>query len=395
MVKCEVCGKEFEQITYTHLQTHGMTVKDYKQKFPGAELRNDCVTAKISGENNPMKRPKVRKKATQSLKEYYKTHDSPRKGAEMSEENKRKLSERMKGENNPAKQPEVGKKIAESMKGENNPNYGKEPWNKGLTKEDDLRVAKISETEKKFYKDHDPWNKGLTKEEDPRVARQGAKGDNHPAKRDKLRERISKSLKEYYRNHKHPWSGRHHTEEAKRKNSKSTKEYWKNHKHPNKGRKFPEEYCKERSKIAEKLWQDPEYRKEVTKKLVMAARKRPTGPEREIINVCDRNDFPFRYVGDGKIIINGHNPDFIHKNNRKLIIEVFGDYWHSEERTGNTREKEEKERKEIFSEKGYRTLILWQNEINNSIQEEIANRIRQFLELEPKQKYKDLDEVFG
>lgn len=35
----------------------------------------------------------------------------------------------------------------------------------------------------------------------------------------------------------------------------------------------------------------------------------------------------FTFVGDGKVIIGGKNPDFINEKNKKLI-EVYGDYWH-------------------------------------------------------------------
>lgn len=33
-MKCEVCGKELQQITASHLKKHGMTVSGYKNKFP-------------------------------------------------------------------------------------------------------------------------------------------------------------------------------------------------------------------------------------------------------------------------------------------------------------------------------------------------------------------------
>ena len=50
-----------------------------------------------------------------------------------------------------------------NMRGKHH-NQGKIPWNKGLTKKDDIRVAKQGN-----YESHFAWNKGLTKETDVRV----------------------------------------------------------------------------------------------------------------------------------------------------------------------------------------------------------------------------------
>lgn len=37
-VTCMVCQKEFKHVVYGHLRTHGMTVAEYKKKFPLAKL---------------------------------------------------------------------------------------------------------------------------------------------------------------------------------------------------------------------------------------------------------------------------------------------------------------------------------------------------------------------
>lgn len=62
------------------------------------------------------------------------------------------------------------RKFGDSQRGENNPRFKREPWNKGLTKEDP-RVLHYSEKCKETKKQNPKpaWNKGLTKE-DPRVA---------------------------------------------------------------------------------------------------------------------------------------------------------------------------------------------------------------------------------
>ena len=37
-VKCEVCGKEMQFVSFFHLRTHGLTIQEYKEKYPNAVL---------------------------------------------------------------------------------------------------------------------------------------------------------------------------------------------------------------------------------------------------------------------------------------------------------------------------------------------------------------------
>jgi len=40
-VKCQICNKEFKQITYAHLKHHNITIKEYKDLFPNSKLVSD------------------------------------------------------------------------------------------------------------------------------------------------------------------------------------------------------------------------------------------------------------------------------------------------------------------------------------------------------------------
>lgn len=121
-----------------------------KRKYKNGEIINPLKGKKrpeMCGQNNPAKRLEVRKKISKA-----------KKGKKMSEKHKNKLSEvklgkpNLKlrgrkrpdicGENNPAKRPEVRKKISENnpmkrpeirkkMSGKNHPNYGTEGYWKG------------------------------------------------------------------------------------------------------------------------------------------------------------------------------------------------------------------------------------------------------------------------
>ena len=76
------------------------------------------------------------------------------------------------GDKNPSKRPEVRKKISDAKK-------GCKCWLTGLTKETDKRVQQLAENVSKTRNLLIqqgllvPWNKGLTKKDDPRIAKQG------------------------------------------------------------------------------------------------------------------------------------------------------------------------------------------------------------------------------
>jgi hypothetical protein len=58
IIKCEICGEEFDQITATHLKTHDITMCEYREQFPDALLVSEDLRKKLSdarsGENHPL-----------------------------------------------------------------------------------------------------------------------------------------------------------------------------------------------------------------------------------------------------------------------------------------------------------------------------------------------------
>lgn len=91
-----------------------------------------------------------------------------------------------------------------------------------------------------------------------------------------------------------------------------------------------------------------------------------TKPEKRLRNYLN-GLFPheYKFVGNGLIFIDYKCPDFININGQKKIIEMFGDYWHSERVTGTSVKRHEQERIKHFAEYGYKTLIVWQKELKN------------------------------
>ena len=89
-----------------------------------------------------------------------------------------------------------------------------------------------------------------------------------------------------------------------------------------------------------------------------------------LLNRVLQSNFPkqFEYVGNGKLVIGTKCPDFANFKN-KLIIELFGDYWHRGQ-TGDKRIK-------YFAKYKYKTLIIWEHELKN--REQVIEKIRRFI----------------
>lgn len=103
---------------------------------------------------------------------------------------------------------------------------------------------------------------------------------------------------------------------------------------------------------------------------------KPTKPESILVNIITRNELPFKYVGDGEMILGGLNPDFISIEGEKIIIEVFGDYWHSPLFNINIRKDGiESYRKKIFRKYGYKLIIIWESELKHLNETQILKKI--------------------
>lgn len=83
-----------------------------------------------------------------------------------------------------------------------------------------------------------------------------------------------------------------------------------------------------------------------------------------LLNSILKNYFPgmFRLnVKNGKRI-GGKVPDFIDEV-EKVVVEMFGVYWHGEQRIGRSRRVEEALRHSHFRSYGYRCAVIWQDEL--------------------------------
>lgn len=215
---------------------------------------------------------------------------------------------------------------------------------KHLSEETKLKISlgnmgkKLSEETKKklseVLKGRIPWNKG-----------KGGKYHIHSEEyKQNMSKRVSGKGNPMYGTHRRgekcPTYGMHHSEETKEKVGRASRERMRN----------------------------PKY----VEKLLKNLRLRPTKPEKKLIGIIQENNFPFKYVGDGSKVILRFNPDFICEE-RKLILECNGDYWHSIPKAI----KKDEIKLKTYSELGYKTLIVWQNELEQPKQ--VVDKITNFL----------------
>lgn len=97
--------------------------------------------------------------------------------------------------------------------------------------------------------------------------------------------------------------------------------------------------------------------------------KKPNHKEEKLIRLFERYSLPFKYVGDGELLIACKCPDFINTENGKQLIELFGNYWH--------KQAEVEERERTFAQYGFQTLIIWENELEN--EDHVLERVKSFM----------------
>jgi G:T-mismatch repair DNA endonuclease (very short patch repair protein) len=91
---------------------------------------------------------------------------------------------------------------------------------------------------------------------------------------------------------------------------------------------------------------------------LLLVKQKKNKPEKRLENILIKLKMDFKYVGDGKLMVEKFNPDFVNVKQKK-IIEVFGDYWHNRP----IQKKKDWFRFKIFKRNGYKTLVVWEYEL--------------------------------
>ena len=238
---------------------------------------------------------------------------------------------------------EVKRKLSEKMRGENSVYFGKHITEETRCKLRLLNLGKklSAETKRKISL----GNIGRVCSEETRkkigLANSIALKGKHYSKRTKEHcLNLSKSL-----------MGRKLSEESKRKVSETKKSQ---HLH------WSEDHKKKLSVISKKLWNNLDYARRCTN----IKENSPNQAEIKLQGLLN-SLFPneYKFVGDNKIRIDSFCPDFVNCNGQKKIIELFGERWHSTPESI----KADKRRIETYSKYGYKTLIVWSQELYKNI----------------------------
>lgn len=157
----------------------------------------------------------------------------------------------------------------------------------------------------------------------------------------------------------------HHTTEAIQKISVTGK-----------GRHQPLTAKRKLSALMKLNWQNPDF----VGNRVRAMNVKPTQPEVKLIDICAKYLPDFKYNGDYRlgVTLSGLIPDFINCNGEKEVLEVFGDYIHSPEKTKGRWNRTELGRIMAYNSLGYKCLVLWEHELNQLSEREIVTKIHSF-----------------
>ena len=117
------------------------------------------------------------------------------------------------------------------------------------------------------------------------------------------------------------------------------------------------------------------HKDEIIKKAYKSRKISPNEKEKYLLKILNDVDINWMFVGDGSFIVGHKMPDYLY-NGKNLLIEYFGDYWHSSKITGIPKQEHETERIQHFVKYGYKCLVIWYNELKNI--DKLKEKIRKF-----------------
>jgi very-short-patch-repair endonuclease len=170
-----------------------------------------------------------------------------------------------------------------------------------------------------FAKGNKPWNTGLTKENDSRLVEIGVKNSKHLLGSIQAIESIAKRVK------------------TRIKNGKAVgKDHWM------RKRPLPIDFTKKSLRRHEK-----------------------SSLEIGLENIIIKNNLPYKFVGNGEVIVSNKCPDFVHTD-KKIALEVFCTKHKEKFRHGGC-EEWMKNRQEIFEKEGWKIFFFNERQVKENI----------------------------
>ena len=156
-----------------------------------------------------------------------------------------------------------------------------------------------------------------------------------------------------------PFYGKTHTENTKRK----LKLFYKGMVSPRRGVKLTKEQIE---KTASKLRGRKQSRENIRKRL---RRRVPSGLELKMIQIIEKYNLPYRFVGNGSFFVERKNPDFINCDGKKIAIEVY--YRRHKELFSGGLENWKTKRLEVFKKHDWDIIFLDETKVNEYIVERL------------------------
>lgn len=269
-----------------------------------------------------------------------------------------KISAALKGRVSPLRgrhhSAETRAKMSQAQSGEKHSMYGKHPSFETRIK---MGRARLGEKNPNYGKHISPMVGKHHTEETKEKIRQAKIGKHHTLE---AKAKMSEGRK-----------GRIFTPETKAKISQSKILAYQNPEYKDRHTKATlagktEETYKKMSRNKKLAYLNPEFKNKMVRAMMKGRHIRPTKPEIVLGRIIDTL-YPntFKYNGDYSlgVTFDGLIPDFWNINGQKKVIELFGDYWHSETITKKAKEVEELKKIERYQKCGVDCLIIWEKEL--------------------------------
>jgi len=92
------------------------------------------------------------------------------------------------------------------------------------------------------------------------------------------------------------------------------------------------------------------------------SRRTPNSFEDKFISIIERNSLPFRFVGDGSVMVGKKNPDFVH-NTKRIAVDVYYTYFKMLDDRDIDAWKLKREK--YFIDRGWNLLFFDESQIDN------------------------------
>lgn len=110
---------------------------------------------------------------------------------------------------------------------------------------------------------------------------------------------------------------------------------------------------------------------EFIRKVAKTRSRRPTSPELEVLKIIEEHKLPFKYNGDGEILVGTKCPDFVSLNECNSALEIFGRIFHDPKIRPFKRPLANHQTFEgtlqYYKARGWDVCIIWDDEITEEL----------------------------